>query len=157
MKKFGTVFLLAVIFLASCKKDDATTVTSTITPSVGITEINIGQTVQNLVDKLGAGLDNEFSINNVYTFSKTYLDKGITVQFESTSKSKLESTMKISEIILSSPYTGVTSKGIKIGSKKADVTAAYGTPISTFFGDEYAGVLFKYDSGNLVESITVSK
>jgi len=160
MKK--NLFILAsmvLFFLAACKKDSTTTVASVITPGTGITEINIGQTAQEIINKLGAGSDSNFSIGGFYTHSKTYLDKGISVQFEQSTSSKITSDQKILYITVSSPYTGATSKGIKIGSKKSEVTAAYGNPISSsaFFGDVYTGMTITYDDKDIIESIEITK
>ena len=168
--KFKHLLLPALLLLAlaqtSCKKDDdpggsPLPTEQQIIPAQGLTDIKIGDVAQKAIDKYGTTSPSFGSVNGQYTHFLIYLDKGVSVYCEQTTVATFNAQMKIKSITLSAPFKGQTDKKIGIGSKKADVKAAYGEPTSSsaFFGDTYAiGITFVYDdAGAVVESIEVEK
>lgn len=160
-------FLLVAFTWTSCKKDDDTTDNPTTTDQQilagqGLTSVKIGDTAQKAIDLFGTTQPSNASFNGQYTHFLIYLTAGVTVYCEPTTETTFNANMKISRFEMSSPFKGKTEKGIGIGSKKADVKAAYGEPSSSsvFFGDKYdsLGLTFVYsDTGDLVERIEVDK
>lgn len=156
-----TALLLLTVLTYSCKKDsddDPQVEVSVITPGVGITNLKIGDPAQKAIDLYGSVAPSYGSSGGQYTHFLTYFSKGVIVYCEPTTESQFNAQMKIKNLSLSAPFDGKTDKSIGIGSTKAAVKAAYGDPIfsSQFFGDEYAGITFKYDDNDeKVETIEV--
>ncbi len=162
MKKLSILSLLLLTFLAySCKKDSTEDPQDTaiiITPGVGITNLKIGDPAQKAIDLYGSVTASYGASGGTYTHFLTYFSKGVIVYCEPTTEAQFNAQMKIDNLTLSAPFDGKTDKQIGIGSTKTEVKAAYGDPIfpSQFFGDEYAGITFKYeDNTDKVESIEI--
>jgi len=161
------LLLLFAFAWTGCKKDDDTTddpkpTEQQIVVGAGLTDLKIGDAAQKWIDKYGTTPPSYSSFSGQYTHFLIWLSTGVTAYCEPTTQATFDASMKIKRIELSSPFKGKTDKSIGIGSKKADVKAAYGEPTSTstFFGDEYAalGLTFVYsDTGDLVEQIEVEK
>jgi hypothetical protein len=162
-----SVLLLSALAWAGCKKDDDNgddpqPTEQQIVVGAGLTDLKIGDAAQKWIDKYGITPPSFSSFGGQYTHFLIWFSAGVTAYCEPTAQSTFDASMKVKRIELSSPFKGKTDKGIGIGSKKADVKAAYGEPTSssTFFGDEYAalGLTFVYsDTGDLVERIEVEK
>jgi len=159
MKKYS-LLLVALLFLFSCGSDgsdgDDGKQDLTIFPGIGITNVSIGDTGQDVFDNCGSVADSYISFGSGYTHFLSYLKDGLTFYLETYDSEDLDLTKPVTRIQIDSPSTARTESNIGVGSSKSDVIAAYGDPISSgIFGDEYDGMTIDYDDADLVESIEI--
>jgi len=150
--------LLSTLFLFSCGSDDPEPEIDNILiiPGIGITDVSLGDTGQDLFDAYGTTQDSYVSFGDDYNHFLLYLSTGLNFYLEPYPSEELDLTKPVIRINISSPSTAKTAEGIGIGSTMAEVKAAYGDPISSsIFGDAYDGMTIDYDTTDIVDSIEI--
>lgn len=170
MKNFTlsiTLFLCLSICFPACSDKDATDpqmsdLELTIIPGQGISNLRIGDLGGKVASELGDGFEliiNEGSSGNA-TYNYYHASKGIDVIFGQQNSGDLDiNTLPIKSFYLFDDFDGMTKDGIKIGSTKEEVVAAFGEPneIDQWLGTHvyYIGILISYDDSDKVRDITI--
>lgn len=159
---FSTFFLFAIGF-SSCGDDssdgpDASELT--IVPGQGIANLKIGDLGSQVETELGSGYEAFVNVGGSGNATYNYFSdsKGVDIIFGQHGSGDLDiNTLPIKSFYLFGNFSGMTAEGIKIGSTKAEVIAAYGEPDEVDFWANvyYIGLLISYDDMDKVQDITV--
>ncbi|MEM1327631.1 MAG: hypothetical protein AAGI23_16840 [Bacteroidota bacterium] len=170
MKLIQLSLLLMVLCFTSCEKENLNK-DVLITPGVGLGEITFSSTGSDVISKYGTyeRLTVVRSLSN--TSFVMWYDNGLGFQLEhfeiedlslreiSDQKEELiDVSQKVIQIVVMPPFEAVTTEGIRLGSPKADVIAAYGESSTTFGGELYEdlGLNIWYNSSDEVNRIDVT-
>ena len=136
-----TLLVVAATLAGGCSKRNESTA---IEPNVGVGSVHSGMTIEQVVSQLGQP-DNTNQSHLLYRHLglNVVLGKGPTVE----------------KVIIAHPFAGRTKEGMGIGSSRADVIQAYGTPTadtpeSQTQGDEVMwygrlGLIFQLHDGKV--------
>ena len=150
--KTQTILFLLFIFIviSSCSNPMEAEDNTKIFPGKGIDKINLGDSVTKVRNEYGDKC-NELLFNYSYNGQQGtvhYIEvegEGITFYF---------SSGVVDFIVIKAPYSGVTEKGIGIGSTEEEVENKYGSPDSstdnTFKYNSFK-VSFKMENGQVVK------
>lgn len=164
MKIRALIGLLSILFFlfnpisALCGETDSTSI-ATLRPGKGIGKINIGDTLENVVKKMGKTPTEgkTVTMGRDVQYWLIYKPHGLTFVFDKTST--------LVSIIVTNPVIRIPSSNIRINSSSKKVRSAYGNGGDVFIKGNYEqwsydaeGVTFmtNRDSGK-VESITIMR
>lgn len=161
---FSSLLYLSICF-SSCT-DDASTdpdvVSFMVIPGEGINNLKIGDLGSQVEIELGNGYEPIVNVGGSGNATYNYFSdsKGIDIIFGQHGSGDLDiDTLPIKSFHLFDDFDGMTGKGIKLGSTKAEVIAAYGEPdeMDMWANVYYIGMLISYDNEDKVQDITLLK
>lgn len=163
MKNFAILFsalLLVSIGFNSCGSDDPVVDEFIIKPGLGLNNLEIGDLGSQVEVELGAGFNPVINVGGSGNANYNYFNNaaGIDIIFGQQSSGDLDiNSLPIQSFSLFDDFNGMTAEGIKIGSTRAEVIAAYGEPDEVDFWANvyYIGLIFSYDDMDLVQDITI--
>jgi hypothetical protein len=161
-----TFIIFAVLCFAigfsSCDSGDQDLTKFTVIPGQGFINLRIGDPGSKVESELGKGfkalIGEGFTGNTKYNYFND--PKGIDIVFGEYDSEDLDiNTLPIKAIYLYSEFEGMTQEGIKIGSARAEVIAAYGEPdeVDLLFSNSiyYVGMIISYDDLDKVRTIYI--
>jgi len=140
--------------------DDPEVMEFAIIPGQGIDNLKIGDQGNRVEIELGSGYQRIVNVGGSGNATYNYFNasEGIDVIFGQHSSGDLDiDTLPIKSFNLFDDFKGMTAEGIKIGSTKAEVIAAYGQPdIIDMWANVYnIGLIISDDGMDKVGDITV--
>jgi PKD repeat protein len=129
----------------------------TILDGVGIKATKFGTSLSTLLTQFGTDtLRASVYIPSVskYLHDVYYRSLGVEYLFLTTS-SVLTTTDVVYEIVVESPFTGTTQKGVAIGSPKGNALYYYGTPSKTTASKDGTSNIYSYYSYGLTFSVDI--
>ncbi len=163
---FPALLSLSICFY-SCSDDDApdpepdpVDVELTIIPGQGINNLKIGDLGSKVQTELGDDYQPVINVGGSGNATYNYFNasEGLDIIFGQQNSGDLDiNTLPIQSFYLFDDFDGMTAEGIKIGSTKAEVEAAYGEPdeVDMWANVYYIGMLISYDDMDLVQNITI--
>lgn len=134
----------------------------TVIPGQGINDLEIGDPGSEVEIKLGTGFQPIVNVGGSGNATYNYYNasEGIDVIFGQQSSGDLEiNDLPIKSFYLFDNFGGMTAEGIKIGSTKAEVIAAFGQPDIVDMGANVynIGLIITYDNMDQVRNMTITK
>lgn len=157
---------LAICFTA-CGEDEAPEMPEMpemeeliVTPGVGINDLKIGDLGSKVSSELGEGFVRIVNVGGSGNATYNYFNdpEGMDIIFGQYNSGGLDiDTLPIKSFNLFGDFEGMTEEGIKIGSAKVDVIAAYGEPDEIEWGVNVynIGILISYNDMDEVRDITI--
>jgi len=167
MKNLSFLFSILIslsIGFSSCGGDDSVgdppMPEFTLFPGQGINNLNIGDLGSKVESELGSGFEPFVNVGGSGNATYNYYNgsKGIDVIFGQHGSGDIDiNTLPIKSFFLFDDFDGMTEEGIKIGSTRAEVVAAYGEPdeVDMWAHVYYIGMLISYDDMDKVQDITI--
>lgn len=161
-----TAFLLLVLCFSSCGEDTTVDPVDPFVPELklipgqGIDNLKIGDLGSKVKIELGDGYEPFVNVGNSGNATYNYFSasKGVDIIFGQYSSGDFDiDTLPIKSFYLFDDFVGMTEEGIKIGSTKVEVVAAYGEPdeVDMWANVYYIGMLISYDDMDKVQNITI--
>lgn len=137
--------LISVLFLSSCGSDgdENNKQDVTIFPGIGLTNVSLGDTGYELVERCGTpAIDSVNFVGPGITYILFYLVNGQVMRLEPKLEGEDYLTKKVEHISVLGRSEARTESGIGLGSTTEEVIAAFGEPISTSPYYAYSGIEF---------------
>jgi len=163
MRKYSRLLLLfvSVCICFSCSDPAPVEYPYTLIPGIGLEEISLGATGEQVKQVFGDALHRSEEHNGEFRHHMEYIPEGLKFYFDPTNSSEIDLSLEITEIVAYGKYAGNTDKDIILGDSQGLVHLFYGDP--TLFDealnqDQYAsGIIFCYDSEGYVSLIKIKE